>query len=971
MTPETKSEITPERYRQVQQVLERALEYAEPERAAFLDAACGDDPALRREVESLLAADASAASFIESPAVARRTPAEAGESVAGMRLGAYRVVNELGRGGMGAVYLAVRADDLFEKRVAVKLVKRGMDTDEIVRRFEHERQILAALEHPNVARLIDAGATEDGRPYFVMEYVEGTPIDEYCARRELGVRARLELFRKVSAAVEYAHRHFIVHRDLKPSNILIGADGEPKLLDFGIAKLVQEGAQQDGTLTAAGLRPMTPEYASPEQARGETVTAASDVYSLGVVLYELLAGRRPYELKSRAPDEVLRVICGEEPEKPSLAAPRERKAEKLRRQLSGDLDNIVLTALRKEPERRYRSVEQLSEDIRRHLDGLPVAACRDTFGYRSAKFVRRHKVGVAAAAAVVVALLSGIVATAWQARRARAAQARAEQRFNDVRRLANSFMFDFHDAIQDLTGSTPARQMLVKKALEYLDGLAREAAHDPSLQRELATAYQKVGEIQGGAITRANIGDSAGAVVSHRKALALREALAAAHPADTQIRQELAVSYMRVSEVQAETGDAAGALGTYRQGLAIREALAAADPANIPARLELATAYRTFFMMQAFNGHYSAAVESLRQAIKVLEELYAADPANMKVGRQLTGSHMGLGDQMWLQGYPDQAWESYRRAQRVAEQMVARDAASHEASRALMLSYIYIGNMAYRYGDSVLATECAHKSLAIAEAAAARDPANAQAQRDLGIGYDSLAHAQFMGGDFTGAIKTYRGKVFPFYESAAAADPKSTRARRDLALLCTITAETHVKSNQLAQALELARKAQALCDALLKEDPKHVEIRRTAARTFFLLSQLLAKSGHASEARGHLTRALTLQKEQADAPQAVGDRINDYPSSLLTCEPTDLRDPATALGYAKLAAERTRENDPNILKTLALAYHLTGDRKRAVETAKKALALLPPRAPGKADSVLRRELEAQLAKSLTALNGQP
>jgi len=416
------------------------------ERAAYLAEACRDDEWVRAEAQALIVAYEAAGDFIEEPAFAKVAGLSMDApltSAIGRRLGPYQIARELGRGGMGVVYLAVRADDEYHRQVAIKLAWPGQESGEMLRRFRQERQILANLDHPNIARLLDGGTTEDGLPYVVMEYIPGAPITDYCDEHKLNVTERLKLFLTVCAAAAYAHRNLVIHRDLKPSNILVTEDGALKLLDFGIAKLLTPDDQAELTaLTCTGQRLMTPDYASPEQVRGEAITTVSDVYSLGVVLYELLTGHRPYRFKNRLLPEIERVISEQEAERPSVminrvvtettsdgaprnhrtpesvSLPREGRPEKLRGRLAGDLDNILLMALRKDVQQRYQSVEQLSADIRRHLQGEKVIARQHTMGYRVGKFVQRHRVGVGATAVLIVTLIAGIVATSWQASRA-------------------------------------------------------------------------------------------------------------------------------------------------------------------------------------------------------------------------------------------------------------------------------------------------------------------------------------------------------------------------------------------------------------------------------------------------------------------------------------------------------------------------------------------------------------------------
>ncbi len=631
--------MTPERWQRVRDLFEAALPLEPATRARYVAEAAADDTPLAEEVIRLLASDEKAAAFLSTPPGAvlqGLAPGEAGPVTVGRHIGPYRVLGEISHGGMGAVYRAVRDDDQYQKQVAIKLIRGGLGPDFVVDRFKAERQILANLEHPNIARLIDGGTTEEGWPWFSMECVEGEPIDRYCGSRDLSTKQRLELFVIVCSAVQYAHQRLVIHRDLKPGNVLVAQDGTPKLLDFGIAKLLSAD-RPERRATVTGFALMTPEYASPEQVRGDLVTTASDVYSLGILLYELLAGRRAYEIETGSPDEIARVVCQMEPARPSAVAPRP-----LSRQLAGDLDTIVMKAVRKEAARRYASVQELSDDIRRHLSGRPVMARGDALSYRAGKFVRRHRVGVAAAAVVLLSLVGGILATARQARIAKNNQARAERRFNDVRKLANTFMFEIHDAIQKLPGSTPARKLLVSKALEYLDGLAQEASGDRGLQQELATAYERVGDVQGNPYNP-NLGDTAGAVESYRKALAIRESLAAADPGGKAARRQLAQTHMMIASVLDNT-TRTGEVREHLEGaLRLYEKASADDPADPEVRRDLEKGHSRACALLPKLRLVGEAVPHCKAALAIAEELAAKEPRNLVKLRDLAINHQQLG----------------------------------------------------------------------------------------------------------------------------------------------------------------------------------------------------------------------------------------------------------------------------------------------------------------------------------------
>jgi non-specific serine/threonine protein kinase/serine/threonine-protein kinase len=764
---------------------------------------------------------------------------------------------------MGTVYLAVRSDDAFQKRVALKVLKRGMDTEAIVRRFRTERQILASLDHPFISSLLDGGATPDGLPYFTMEFVEGQPIDEYCASHRLGTTARLEMFRKICSAVQYAHQNLIIHRDIKPANVLVTADGTPKLLDFGIAKLLNPDlVGQTYAPTAAGSPLMTPEYASPEQVRGEPVTTASDVYSLGVLLYELLTGRRPYELTSRSVADIARVICDSVPERPStavtraagdledateavtggdaaqaVARARERRRpddpQRLRRRLAGDLDNIVLKALSKEPGRRYVSVDQFSEDIRRHLEGLPVIARKDTLRYRTAKFVRRNRTGVAAATLLAAALVAGIIGTTWQARAARRERARAEQRFEDVRHLANTALLEIHDAIRDLPGSTPARQLLVSKGLEYLDKLARDAGDRPDLQRELAAAYLKVGDVQGRPLNP-NLGDTAGALASYRKAVSTYESIRMPAAADPMLRRELALARQRLSEILSATGDTKGALEQARLSLELlqasagpggsRQGQAAADLGR-----ELAASYSRVGDLLSATGDTAGALEHRRRSLAVMETVAAIDPDDVATIRQLGVAYSKLGNQLGNPNYPNVgdhagALAQLERSADTFEKALRTHPTNGVFQRNLAIAQSNIADVLTALKRPADALARQRRALAAFEALAAADPANVTARNNVAIGFSKIAEMMDATGDSAGAVREFE-RALAIHLAMASADPANHSLTLEVASDYNRLATSQAKLGMREASLSNHTRAVTMARDLQQRNPANVELR--------------------------------------------------------------------------------------------------------------------------------------------------
>jgi tetratricopeptide (TPR) repeat protein len=889
-----------ERWQRIKAVVADTMERPIPERAEFVALACGNDTSLRREVESLLS---QSHETLDRCAAKIAAPSLETDQMIGARLGAYEVLSEIGRGGMGAVYLARRADETFEKEVAIKLLKRGTDTDEVLRRFRAERQILARLEHPNIARLIDAGTTGADLPYFVMEYVQGAPITQFCGEHRLNTRQRIQLILQVCRAVQFAHQNLVVHRDLKPGNILVTPEGVPKLLDFGIAKLLSDDSQSI-QVTLDGAQRLTPGYASPEQVRGEAVTTATDVYSLGALLYELLAGHTPHRFATPnpSPTELLRVI-GEQ--------------EISRTDLPRDLDNILRTALRKEPERRYSGVSAFADDLQRYLDGRPVRAAPATLGYRASKFIARNKLAVAAAILLLATLLGGIAATSWQARK-------AQRRFEEVRKFARMVMFDYHDLIEPLAGATPVRERLVRDALEYLNNLARDAGDDASLLRELATAYCKIGHVQGNSY-HSNLGDTDGAMQSYRISLAIREKLLAASPRDPELQAETADSheglgdvlytrgdlraglesyeravtlyeaayrsragdptyakalaslYVKAGDVRGgefftNLGDTAGALENYGKALELLEPFIASRPQDMGLKFEYGNALAHGALLALSTGDAAGALRDMRRTVQLAEEKAAAEPENQGTRSDLLTARYYLHFALVDNNLTAEAIELSRSLLAEEEKSAAADPKNQMLLRSLGLAHNKLGMDLVRAGQAGEAIEHHRRALAISEAALAVDPDSEDSRVDVALTMAHLGRAQAAHGEHAAALPNFR-RALALREATMTADPSNARAREDVAAIHQDIGKSLAQSNDPAGAIAAFAKSIPLAEELLRQSPMRAFRQARLAGFHFdagkVYRQRAASAGPTAEedrrqAREHFSRSLSLWQDLRD-----------------------------------------------------------------------------------------------------------
>lgn len=725
--------MSPERWRQIEDVFARTEGLSPEEAEVFLDRECGADQELRREVEALLRNEPKSGALLKNmveqaagllTASGKRMAADHSGQRLGMRIGHYRLLQVIGRGGMGVVYLAERDDEQYHKKVALKLVQQGHDTKFVLDRFRQERQILAQLEHPNIARFIDGGVTSEGIPYYVMEFVEeGDTLVQYCQRRNLSVRERLRFFLQAANAVYYAHRNLVVHRDLKPSNILVDKHGMVKLLDFGIAKVLDQ-EPGSGYVTQTVVRMMTPDYGSPEQVLGSPITIATDVYSLGAILYELLTDLPAHRFKNYSTAEIERIICHEDPPLPSVAVLREKtpEHERLSRELTGDLDSIAAMAMRKEPERRYPSVGRLMDDIERYLNGQVVLAHRGTIRYHAAKFVRRHKLPIVAAAMVLLTLVGGITATAYQARR-------AERRFQQVRQLANTLLTDLDKRIALMPQSTELREWMASTVVRYLDNLAREAGNDDQLQLELAQGYYKIAQLLG-APGSSNLGQTKASLEHYRKASAIMERLAAEKFHPLEVLPNLCSALRAEGQLETLDGDFTRARHTFQDALRYGQTLSALSRNS--GNECLAGVYGGIVNLEMRSANPRGAIPYLMPQLEHARNLAAARH-DLPAQEQLLSVQLNLAQAQLETGQTEKAQARVKESEQLGKAALG---AGWEDSRFRFRLLEMSGDIAGNPRDIHLchpaeAISSYRAALAIAERHYARDTTDARSRRDL------------------------------------------------------------------------------------------------------------------------------------------------------------------------------------------------------------------------------------------------
>jgi len=906
----------------VETIFQQALAAPESLRPAVLEVMCKGDVVLLKEVCSLLRAcevEAHVTSSCQSGNESRSK-----ELPARRRVGPYELDRLVGRGGMGAVYLAHRADGQFEQQVAIKLIDLPFVTELFRERFRQERQILARLSHPNIARMLDGGVSEDGELYLAMEYADGQPIQRYCTKHLLSIRQRIELFKSVCAAVRFAHQNLVVHRDLKPDNIIVLDDGTPKLLDFGTAKLLTHAesvAVAEGEFTRQGFYSFTPQYASPEQVLGRPISTASDIYSLGVLLFLLTAGVAPYELKEFSTDEMVRVICKEQPPRPS-----ERAASGT---LDSDIDAIILKALRKEPEERYASVDQLIADLQAYLDSRPVAARQGNFRYHAMKFARRNKLALAASVLLCITLAAGVGGILWQARIANTERRKAEARAEDLRKLSNQLLSEIDEAIQKIPGSTPAQKLLVSTVLEHLDRAAKDSSGDPEMEMDLANAYIRLANVQGNPYDQ-NVGDAQGALASLDKALSIATTLVRQQPGNAAAAHALGWAQQSRSEVFYGMGRAQEAVATMRAAAATYEELASRPGARIDALMDAATAYGGLGDELGQSGMASlsepvAAMAAFHKSLELDERIVKLDPANTRALRGTAVNHTKIAN-VETETDPATALADYGKA--------------IEGMNAL--------------------PEVIRKSLPHQRVLASILRKNAIALKEIGRYREALSY-----------MEQAKAILQPFL----AADPNDSRAENDLLTLLENEAECfedraegvfiEAKANRnadAASALKSLSQARSLGERLLQTTPDNVYLQSTLGLLMVRMS-IQQRTLHQRQGAQELAaKGVVLLKAVGEQQNAQGFDLDSVATGLITVLPAQLRDPPLAVKYAESIVEKSHHQKAGYLLTLAGAYRAAGQTEKAHAAAREGIALLPVPTLVIVPSRIRKQLQAALAE---------
>lgn len=798
--------LTPERWLEISPYLEHALALSAEDRAAWLLSFRVEKPQIVALLEALLESHRVAAEkgFLEN-----HPPLPLDSTAAGQNIGPYVLLSPIGQGGMGSVWLAERNDGRFDRQVAIKFLRVSLTDSGGLERFKREGRILAQLSHPNIAELIDAGVTDKGEPYLVLEYVKGEPIDAYCDRNRLNVESRIRLFLEVTGAVAHAHASLTVHRDLKPSNVLVRDDGEVKLLDFGIAKLLQDkdGSADATALTLHGGSALTPQFAAPEQVTGAPITTATDVYGLGNLFYLLLTGCHPIAASIRSPAELIKAILEKEAvpasdavvlsaDAMSIAERSSTTIDRLARQLRGDLDTIAGKALKKNPAERYSSVSAFADDLRRYLANEPITARPDSVAYRARKFIARNKLGVTLASVAMIAVAIAVLAVQREARR-------AEYRFQQVQHLAHTVLFDLNPEIENLAGATPARELLVKTSLEYLDSLAAESGNDAKLQIELATAYEKIGDVQGNA-RFSNLGHAEAALESYGKAVAIARKLGRSPEA----LQLLARTYTNMGTVQA-----------------------------------------------AALGVRSRARENLRLATTVADSIPA-----------LTGDP-NYELRVWTYGLLGDMDEKFDPTRARAPLQHALDLArewSHTEPTPIAKYFVSIltwerADMLWETGDLQAARKNLLESLAIIRELEAQDQHNGEwTRQEYGVDEELgtlLGDPDYFNLGDQPAAANWLEKGLEGKERLLAADPSNARASFDVSEVVADLAAVYRDSDP-KRSEKLYRRSLDLSEALLKSDPSNAETLHWQALETIRFAKLLGSTGNHAEATAQLSRAL-------------------------------------------------------------------------------------------------------------------